>query len=304
MADTDTQSDSLPDALSLIRAMREHSDRAFELLVQLSKASAAAAAAIPSPEPHTEPEAAWRTSQDDNAQDEGELTKADEEKGQNGREADQMDVDEPLLSVSKDSAVVATESEFAGIAKALLAQSFQLRKINRLYQVSSKETKEFIGWKRLEVDRLQLELQNMHYRQRYLRKEIEQCNDFPSSHTLIDFVPLEQFYDDNPRCKPGTNSSKPNGDSNLEEPAAMEDTATVDNSNEQGLSQHRIMMARLEDERARRLELEEKRKELSQIRSNLVAENKKRKEDLESLDAQLQRFIESATPIQNVFQKY
>ncbi|KAK9247901.1 Fms-interacting protein-domain-containing protein [Lipomyces tetrasporus] len=305
MEDTDMQSDSLPDALSLIRAMREHSDRAFELLVQLSKASAAAAAAIPSPEPHTEPEAASRIGQDDNAHDEGELTEADAEKGQNGREADQMDVDESSVPVSKDSAVVATESEFVDIAKALLAQSFQLRKVNRLYQVSSKGTKEFIGWKRLEVDRLQLELQNMHYRQRYLRKEIEQCNDFPSSHALIDFVPLEQFYEDNPKCRPGTDSSKPNGDGNLEgSAAATENTTMADNGNERGLSEHRIMMARLEDERARRLKLEEKRKELSQIRSNLVTENKKRKEDLESLDAQLQRFIESATPIQNVFQKY
>jgi hypothetical protein len=66
----------------------------------------------------------------------------------------------------------------------------------------------------------------------------------------------------------------------------------LEDRNDGRLDQHKLMMARLEDERTRRLKMEENRKELSQIRSSLVAENKKRKEDLESLDAQLQRFIE------------
>ncbi|KAK9354839.1 Fms-interacting protein-domain-containing protein [Lipomyces doorenjongii] len=305
MLDIDLQSDALPDALSLIQTMRDLTDRAFELLLQLSEASAAAAAAMPSPEPEAEPESASKIHQSDIVNDEGELIEAEPEV-QNGRAADHMDVDgEAAVVISKDPAVVTAESEFAGVAKALLAHSFHLRKMNRLYQVSSKDTKEYIAQKRIEVDRLQLELQNMYYRQRYLRKEIELCNDFPSSHTLIDFVPLEQFYEDNPDFRPHGGSPKPNGGGSPKEPtAADEDTAMAEDRNELRLNQHKLMLARLEDERTRRLKMEENRKELSQIRSSLVAENKKRKEDLESLDAQLQRFIESATPIQNVFQKY
>ncbi|KAK9348289.1 Fms-interacting protein-domain-containing protein [Lipomyces starkeyi] len=305
MLDIDLQNDTLPDALSLIQTMRDLTDRAFELLLQLSEASAAAAAAMPSPEPKADPESASKIHQSDIVKDEGELIEAEPEV-QNGRAADHMDVDgEPAVVISNDPAVVNAESEFAGVAKALIAHSFHLRKMNRLYQVSSKDTKEYIAQKRIEVDRLQLELQNMYYRQRYLRKEIELCNDFPSSHTLIDFVPLEQFYEDNPEFRPHGGSSKPNGSGSPKEPAAAdEDTDMVEDRNDGRLDQHKLMMARLEDERTRRLKMEENRKELSQIRSSLVAENKKRKEDLESLDAQLQRFIESATPIQNVFQKY
>ncbi|KAK9358900.1 Fms-interacting protein-domain-containing protein [Lipomyces starkeyi] len=304
MLDIDLQNDTLPDALSLIQTMRDLTDRAFELLLQLSEAAAAAAAAMPSPEPEADPESASKIHQSDIVNDEGELIEAEPEV-QNGRAADHMDVDgEPAVVISKDPAVVNAESEFAGVAKALIAHSFHLRKMNRLYQVSSKDTKEYIAQKRIEVDRLQLELQNMYYRQRYLGKEIELCNDFPSSHTLIDFVPLEQFYEDNPEFRPHDGSSKPNGSGSPKEPAAAEDIDMVEDRDDGRLNQHKLMMGRLEDERTRRLKMEENRKELSQIRSSLVAENKKRKEDLESLDAQLQRFIESATPIQNVFQKY
>ncbi|KAK9237709.1 Fms-interacting protein-domain-containing protein [Lipomyces kononenkoae] len=309
MSDTDQQNDTLSDALLLIRTMRDLSDRAFELLIQLSEASAAAAASMPSPAPEKEPEPALDVvEQHHDVNDNGELTAADAEvhtEVQDEITTDQMNVDgEPAVVISKDPAAATAESEFTGIAKALLAHSFQLRKINRLYQVSSKDTKDHIAQKRIEVERLQLELQNMYYRQRYLRKEIELCNDFPSSHTLIDFVPVEQFYEDNPEFKPGSDSPKQNGGGGLEEPAAGDGDTTMAETGNERLSQHKLMMARLEDERTRRLKMEEKRKELSKIRSNLVAENKKRKEDLESLDAQLQRFIESATPIQNVFQKY
>ncbi|KAK9368182.1 Fms-interacting protein-domain-containing protein [Lipomyces kononenkoae] len=308
MADTGVRNDSLSDALQLIRTMRDLSDRAFGLLLQLGEASAAAAASMPSPEPEKEPERASDVEQSHEVKDNEEPPAVDEEVP-DGRTTDQMDVDDerPAVVIAKDPAVVTAESEFAGVAKALMAHSFQLRKINRLYQVSNKDTKDYIAEKRIEVDRLQLELQNMYYRQRYLRKEIELCNDFPSSHTLIDFVPLEQFYEDNPEFKPESDASPkpPNGDGGPEEPAAgNEDTTMAEGNDNETLSQHKLMLARLEDERRRRLQMEERRKELSKIRSNLVAENTKRKEDLESLDAQLQRFIESATPIQNVFQKY
>lgn len=57
---------------------------------------------------------------------------------------------------------------------------------------------------------------------------------------------------------------------------------------------HDLMKQRLYDERAQREALELQRKELLLKKQRLIAENKKRKEDLESLDEQLKKFIEAS----------
>lgn len=50
------------------------------------------------------------------------------------------------------------------------------------------------------------------------------------------------------------------------------------------------MIARLNNEKAVREDLEKQRKELLMKKQSLIAENKKRKEDLASLDEQLKKF--------------
>ena len=55
---------------------------------------------------------------------------------------------------------------------------------------------------------------------------------------------------------------------------------------------HDLMVARLHNEKAVREDLERQRKELLAKKQSLIAENKKRKDDLASLDEQLKRFIE------------
>lgn len=50
------------------------------------------------------------------------------------------------------------------------------------------------------------------------------------------------------------------------------------------------MIARLNNEKAVREDLERQRKELLAKKQSLIAENKKRKEDLASLDEQLKKF--------------
>ena len=53
---------------------------------------------------------------------------------------------------------------------------------------------------------------------------------------------------------------------------------------------HTLMIARLGDEKEVREDLERQRKELVARKQALIAENKKRKDDLASLDEQLQKF--------------
>lgn len=63
------------------------------------------------------------------------------------------------------------------------------------------------------------------------------------------------------------------------------------------------MIARIEDERTEREALEQQRQELLKRKQKLIAENKKRREDLANLDNDLEKFIDAAKPIQKTFEK-
>jgi hypothetical protein len=59
-----------------------------------------------------------------------------------------------------------------------------------------------------------------------------------------------------------------------------------------GLEGHELMLKRLEDEGQQRIELEAKRKDLVNRRTQLQADSKKRKNDLDQLTETLKKFIE------------
>lgn len=69
------------------------------------------------------------------------------------------------------------------------------------------------------------------------------------------------------------------------------------------LSAHELMVARIEHEHAVRQSLEEKRQGLLKRKQTLIAANNKRKENLASLDRELEKFIDAAGPIQQTFEK-
>ena len=59
-----------------------------------------------------------------------------------------------------------------------------------------------------------------------------------------------------------------------------------------GLDGHELMLKRLEDEAQQRIELEVKRKDLVNRRTQMQADSKKRKNDLDQLTETLKKFIE------------
>lgn len=69
------------------------------------------------------------------------------------------------------------------------------------------------------------------------------------------------------------------------------------------LDEHPLMIARINHEHAERESLESQRQELLKRKQELIAENKRRKDDLASLDQDLERFIDAAKPIQKIFEK-
>ncbi|KAA8905355.1 Fms-interacting protein-domain-containing protein [Sphaerosporella brunnea] len=155
--------------------------------------------------------------------------------------------------------------------KQLNALVMQLKSLHRSAIMSSREAKEATGKARQEVDRLHLQLQNLYYEQRHLRGEINACKDFPHKYTSLPLIPEEEFLSQHPEF--------------------------------QQTDPHNLMIARLKNEKVVREELEKQRKELLIKKQALIAENKKRKDDLDSLDEQLKKFIESSRSIQTTFQK-
>lgn len=63
------------------------------------------------------------------------------------------------------------------------------------------------------------------------------------------------------------------------------------------------MTARIEHEHQERQQLEDQRQGLLKRKQELIAENKKRKDDLAQLDRDLEKFIDAAEPISTRFEK-
>lgn len=64
-----------------------------------------------------------------------------------------------------------------------------------------------------------------------------------------------------------------------------------------------LMVARIDHERSEREALEQQRQELLKRKQKLIADNKRRKDDLANLDNDLEKFIDAAKPIQKLFEK-
>ncbi|KAF8422894.1 Fms-interacting protein-domain-containing protein [Tirmania nivea] len=173
-----------------------------------------------------------------------------------------------LLSGLQSQGPAGEHSEAALIERArqqklLNAYLTQLKVLHRAAFISAREAKQTTTEARQEVDRLHLQLQNLYYEQRHLRGEIAACKDFPHSYTSLPLISEGEFLQLHPEH-------------------------TEDDP-------HTLMIARLHNEKAVREDLERQRKELSAKKQTLISENKKRKDDLASLDEQLKKFIEIDT---------
>ncbi|KAK3341147.1 Fms-interacting protein-domain-containing protein [Lasiosphaeria hispida] len=146
-----------------------------------------------------------------------------------------------------------------------------LRGLHRSAHLRARETKGQTAEARHEVDVLHLQLQNLYYEQRHLEGEILSCESFDHTYQLLPLAPVEEFL------------------------AAHPEHAEDDES--------ALMIARIEHERMEREALEQQRLELQKRKQKLIADNKKRRDDLANLDKDLEKFIDAAKPIQKMFEK-
>ncbi|CEI64822.1 hypothetical protein FVEN_g3321 [Fusarium venenatum] len=146
-----------------------------------------------------------------------------------------------------------------------------LKGLHRNACLTARETKAQTAESRQEVDRLHLQLQNLYYEQRHLQGEITACDSYDHKYQQLPLIPVEEFLAQHPEHQDDD-----------------EDT---------------LMVARIDHERAEREALEQQRQELLKRKQKLIADNKRRKDDLANLDNDLEKFIDAAKPIQKLFEK-
>ncbi|KAI1390169.1 Fms-interacting protein-domain-containing protein [Hypoxylon trugodes] len=179
---------------------------------------------------------------------------------------DQIAAADPIETTSLEAQQEASKQQ-----KLLITNLAQLRGLHRAAHFGARQTKSQTSEARQEVDRLHLQLQNLYYEQRHLQGEIIACESYDHTYQQLPLIPLEEFL-----------SLKP------------EHTDDDENT---------LMIARIEHERSEREALEQKRTELLKRKQKLIADNKKRKDDLANLDKELEKFIDAAKPIQRLFDK-
>ncbi|VUC33881.1 unnamed protein product [Clonostachys rosea] len=171
--------------------------------------------------------------------------------------------DEPMTAAQKTEMAKHQTLIFTNIA--------HLRGLHRHACISARETKAVTAEARQEVDRLHLQLQNLYYEQRHLQNELSSCESFDHKYQQLPLIPVENFLEKFPEHR--------------------ED------------DENTLMFARIDHERTEREALEQQRQELLKRKQKLIADNKRRKEDLANLDNELEKFIDAVKPIQKLFEK-
>ncbi|KAI5861831.1 Fms-interacting protein-domain-containing protein [Durotheca rogersii] len=180
-------------------------------------------------------------------------------------------VDQLAAAGPAESASAEAQLETSKQQKLLITNLAQLRGLHRAAYFGARQTKAQTSEARQEVDRLHLQLQNLYYEQRHLQGEIKACESYDHTYQQLPLIPVEDFLAQRPEHA--------NDDENT------------------------LMVARIEHERSERESLEQKRMELLKRKQKLIADNKKRKDDLANLDKELEKFIDAAKPIQKLFDK-
>ncbi|KAI1374129.1 hypothetical protein F4677DRAFT_180294 [Hypoxylon crocopeplum] len=238
-------------------------------------------------------------------------------------------VDQIVAAGPIESASVEAQLETSKQQKLLITNLAQLRGLHRAAYFGARGTKSQTFEARQEVDRLHLQLQNLYYEQRHLQGEIVACESYESVAAKIPSpevpTPTQSITSgQSPKCSPITTSSNVDfrADHFISSPVAEQVLIDIQNSHtyqqlplipvEEFLAlkpehadddENTLMIARIEHERCEREALEQKRMELLKRKQKLIADNKKRKDDLANLDKELRKFIDAAKPIQKLFDK-
>ncbi|KAL9597783.1 MAG: hypothetical protein Q9219_004910 [cf. Caloplaca sp. 3 TL-2023] len=173
---------------------------------------------------------------------------------------DLIDLTERSAITSSQTLPDDTKARLSQQQRLLNSDLASLRDASRESIFEVRATKQNTSEARQEVDRLHLQLQNLYYEETHLRGEISACESYDHQYQQLPLIPVEEFLQAQPEHSHDDEKS--------------------------------LMFARINHEYAEREALEQQRQGLLKTKQNLIAENKKRKDDLAGLDKDLETFID------------
>ncbi|ETW83940.1 hypothetical protein HETIRDRAFT_449547 [Heterobasidion irregulare TC 32-1] len=146
----------------------------------------------------------------------------------------------------------------------------RLKALNRAANVATKAHKQATADARHHMDQTHLELQNLLYEKRHLEREIDKCRQFASIYQDIPMYTVDQFVE-------------------LAPPEAhAEDVMS---------NQHQLMLNRLSFELQPRHRLDQRVKELTQQKEELLRDSKSKLVTMESVKVQIDTLVKTASEI-------
>lgn len=155
----------------------------------------------------------------------------------------------------------------------VLKSVVELRLWNRAAQDAVKKGSTALS--KQNVDDCRLDIQNITYKHKHLRTEIEQNREYESKHEQLDMIPVEEFLEEHPEFKE--------------------------------LSEHDLIKERIKDEEKRRLELFLVKTKLLQELKGLKNEVKSQRaalEDKEVFEGHINSMLEATNPMQRFIDKH
>ncbi|KAF2749816.1 hypothetical protein M011DRAFT_398163 [Sporormia fimetaria CBS 119925] len=164
----------------------------------------------------------------------------------------------------------AAQDQIAIKQKHIRAQLAVIKTLFRQSVMKVREEKAMTADSRNVNDALILQLHNLKYEEQSLVTKIAAAENFDHKYKKLPLISVEEFLEQFPEHK--------------------------------DLSEHDLMKTRIEHEYQVRVKLEERRQEKLKNKQMLIAEVKKRKDDLTKLDGMLENFIATAEPIQKTLE--
>jgi len=175
----------------------------------------------------------------------------------------------PTADDSKSLVDDSVEQECSALQNNLAYTLAIVRKGHRDAALEVRETKQATADARHEIDALHLHFQNLLYEERHLMGEINAAESYDHKYTSLPLIPLPEFV------------------SLFPEYAEK--------------AEHEVMIGRIEHEHKVRIEMEGRRQELLKRKQELVKENQKRKERMDKLVVDVEKFTQAAEPIEKAF---
>ncbi|THX60326.1 hypothetical protein D6D06_01316, partial [Aureobasidium pullulans] len=164
------------------------------------------------------------------------------------------------------------EMQLSRQQKILHTNLAKLRGLNRRAVLDTRNTKQQTQEAKSEIDSLHLHLQNLYYEQRHLIGDIAACQGYNHKYQSLPLISVDEILATNPELA--------------------------------GADEHDLMVARINHEHAERQALEEQRQGLLKKKQSLIAENNKKKDHLAALDKEVEKFLGSATAVQQKFEQH